>query len=165
MCGVSTDNRFPIKCGQMVFLNTKLHIPLLRNIICSSSTNHFIIGTIHKHQNFKKLTQQATTKQSQQNSYKTINHTKLKETSHTTHNLNLALPTFETSSRRNTHIKILSPPMRLTLHKRQTITKTMRKWIQENFTFTPSFQQLKEKTLAASIKMEQCQCCLGCFQW
>ena len=28
------------------------------------STNHFIIGTIHKHQNFKKLTQQATTKQS-----------------------------------------------------------------------------------------------------
>ena len=32
--------------------------------MCPSSTNHFIIGTIHRHQNFKKLTQQATTKQS-----------------------------------------------------------------------------------------------------
>ena len=30
----------------------------------TSSTNYFIIGTIHKHQNFKKLTQQVTTKQS-----------------------------------------------------------------------------------------------------
>ena len=68
--------------------------PLSRNIICSSSTNHFIIGTIHKHQNFKKLTQQATTKQSLA---KLIKNYKLYKTKRNiSHNpyLKLALPTF-----------------------------------------------------------------------
>ena len=93
MCRVSTENKLSIKYGQMVFLNTNLPIPF--NIICSFSTNDFIIGTIHKHQNFKKLTQQATTKQSLAKLIK--NHKSYKTKRNISHNpyLKLALPTFK----------------------------------------------------------------------
>ena len=33
------------------------------------------------------------------------------------------------------------------------------------FHLTPPFQQLKEKTLATTIKMVWCWCALGCFKW